>query len=197
MARTGHRTRRARCQDECVLRFVSKSFANVIRRSAATELRVPRPASWQMIERRDWLTVFAAFEGAPDGLDPVRFQQGLFLFSRCPGTPSRSKYAFEPGVYGAISNELYEDLDRLVSERLLEPVPVNGAHWCLYKPIDATFERARRILRQAEANDLVDATCQLAEIKQYVSRVSFGELLERVDTEHPEFAANSVFRRAA
>jgi hypothetical protein len=150
-----------------------------------------------MIARSDWLIVLAAYEGAPDGLDPVRLQQSLFLFSRCPGVPARSKYAFEPGVYGPISDELYEDIDRLVVERLLEPVQVKGAHWSLYKPIDATFERAREILRQADVDDLADATRQLAEIKQYVSSVGFGELLERVYAEHPEFAANSVFRRAA
>jgi hypothetical protein len=150
-----------------------------------------------MIARSDWLVLLAALEGAPHGLDPVRLQQSMFLFSRCPGLPPRSKYAFEPGVYGPISDELYEDLDLLVGEQLLEPVPVRGAHWSQYKPIDATFERARRILRQAEADDLVDATRQLAEIKQYVSSVGFGELLERVYTEHPEFALNSVFHRAA
>ena len=151
----------------------------------------------RILARSDWLILLTAFEGAPDGLDPVRLQQSLFLFSRCPGVPPRSKYAFEPGVYGPISDGVYEDLDRLTGERMLEPVPVKGAHWSLYKPIDVTFERARRILRQAEADDLVDATRQLAAIKQYVSSVGFGELLERVYAEHPEFAANSVFRRAA
>jgi len=150
-----------------------------------------------MIRRSDWLILFTAFEGVPDGLDPVRLQQSLFLFSQCPSVPPWSKYAFEPGVYGPISDELYEDLDCLAGERMIEPVPVKGAHWSLYKPIDATFERARRILRQAEADDLVDATGRLAEIKQYVSSVGFGELLERVHAEHPEFTASSAFHRAA
>jgi hypothetical protein len=149
------------------------------------------------LARSDWLVLFTACEAAPDGLDPVRLQQGLFLFSRCPGVPPWSKYGFEPGVYGPISDELYEDLDRLADERMIEPVPVRGAHWSLYKPIDATFERARRILRQAEADELIDATRRLAEIKRYVSRAGFGELLDRVSAEHPEFTANSVFRTAA
>jgi hypothetical protein len=179
-----------------MLRFVRKNSMGANRRSASTDLRAARPPARRTIARSDWLILLVAFEGAPDGLDPVRLQQGLFLFSRCPGVSPRSKYVFEPDVYGAISDELYEDLDRLVYERLLELVPVKGAHWSLYKPIDATFERAKRILRQAEADDLVGATRQLAEIKQYVSSVGFGELLERVYTEHPEFAANSVFHGA-
>jgi hypothetical protein len=180
-----------------MLRFVGKGSAGVKPRLASPDARALRPPARRMPTRSDWLILFAAFEGAPGGLDPVRLQQSLFLFSRCPDLPPRSKYVFEPGVYGPISDDLYEDLDRLVGERLLEPVPVKGAHWSLYKPIDTTFERARRILRRAEADDLVDATRQLAEIKQYVSSVGFGELLERVYAEHPNFAANSVFHRAA
>jgi hypothetical protein len=180
-----------------MLRFVGKGSTSVKPRLALTDLRVSRRVAPRVIVRSEWLVLFTALEGAPDGLDPVRLQQSLFLFSRCPDLPSRSKYAFEPGVYGASSDELYEDLDRLVDERVLQPITVKGAHWSLYKPIDVTFERARRILRRAEADDLVDATRQLAEIKQYVSSVGFGQLLERVYAEHPEFAVNSVFHRAA
>jgi hypothetical protein len=182
---------------EHMLRFVGRAYTGVTTRLGAPDLRVPRPVSGPTIAPSDWLILFAAFEGAPDGLDPVRLQQGLFLFSRCPGVPPRSKYAFEPGVYGPISDELYADLDRLVGERRLEAVPVKGAHWALYKPIAATFERARRIRRQAEADELVDPTHQLAKIKRYVSSVGFGELLGRVYAEHPEFAVNSAFHRAA
>ncbi len=120
------------------------------------------------------------------------------MFSRCPDLPSRSKYVFEPGIYGPISDELYQDLDRLADCRLLEPVPVRGASWSRYKPIDTTFERARWILRQVKNEELLDATRQLREIKQYVSSVGFGELLERVYSEYPDFAVNSVFfHRAA
>lgn len=180
-----------------MLRFVSKGSTGVDQHLAATDARASRPPVPRTIARSEWLILLAALEGAPEGLDPVRLQQSLFLFSRCPGVPPRSKYAFEPGVYGAISDELYEDLDRLVDERMLERVPVKGAHWSLYKPIDLTFERARRILKRAEADDLVDATRRLAEIKQYVSSVGFGELLERVYGGHPEFAVDSVFHRAA
>ncbi len=180
-----------------MLRFVGKVSTGVKPRLAPPIPRALQSAARRMIARSDWLILFAALQGASDGLDPVRLQQGLFLFSRCPGVPLRSKYAFEPGVYGPISDDLYEDLDRLAGERLLEPVPVKGAHWSQYKPIDVTFERARRILRQAEADDLMDATRQLAEIKRYVSSVGFGELLERVYAEHPEFAIDSVFYRPA
>jgi hypothetical protein len=180
-----------------MLRFVSRGSSGVEPRQGLTDPRAPRSAGRGNLARSDWLILFAAFEDTPEGLDPVRLQQGLFLFSQCPGVPPWSKYAFEPGVYGPSSDELYEDLDRLAGERMIEPVPVRGAHWSLYKPIDATYEQAKRILKQAEADDLTDATRQLAEIKQYVSSAGFGELLDRVSAEHPEFTANSAFRSAA
>jgi hypothetical protein len=180
-----------------MLRFVSNTATSVASLSPPIDPRAAQSAACRNIARIDWLILFAAFEGALDGLDPVRLEQGLFLFSRCPAVPPPSKYVFEPGIYGPVSNELHQDLYRLAGARLLQPVPVRGAHWCLYKPIDTTFERARESLRLTEADDLENATRRLAEIKQYVSSVGFGELLEHVYAEHPEFAVNSVFYRAA
>jgi hypothetical protein len=147
--------------------------------------------------RSDLLLLFITSEGAPGGLDPVRIQEGLFLFSQCPGAPSGSQYVYEPGIYGPISDELDSDLERLVDEGWIELVPVRGAHWSLHKPTDAAFDRARRILRQIDDERLLDAIRKLFELKQYVSSVGFGDLLERVHTEHPGFTVNSVFHTAA
>jgi hypothetical protein len=41
------------------------------------------------MKQRDWLLLFAAYEGAPDGLDPIRFQKGLFLFAKRAHAPER------------------------------------------------------------------------------------------------------------
>lgn len=110
--------------------------------------------------------------------------------------PPRSKYAFEPGIYGPISDELDADLDRLAEGGQCELVPVRGASWSLYKPNDTMLDHSRRVLRQAENEDLSDVARELSGLKRYVSSVGFGELLERVYAEHPEFAVNSVFRTA-
>jgi hypothetical protein len=182
-----------------MLRFVSKRGIATSRgrRLASVRELVSTRGGGRAITRSDWLLLFVTFEGAPGGLDPVRIQEGLFLFSRCPASPPGSQYAFEPGIYGPISDELDSDLDRLAGDGWIELVPVRGAHWSLYRPTDTTFERARRLLRQAEADDLENATRHLAEIKRYVSSVGFGDLLERVYAEYPEFAVDSVFHRAA
>jgi hypothetical protein len=149
------------------------------------------------MRRRDWLLLFAAYKGAPDGLDPVRFQKGLFLFSQRARVPARSKYVFKPYTYGPMSAGIYEDLDRLVDEQLLERISVPGKHWSRYRSSRVTFREGQRILKKAEDEKLTDAARELFQIKQDVSSVGFTELLNRVYAEYPEFAVNSIFRKTA
>lgn len=149
------------------------------------------------MRRRDWLVLFTAYRGAPDGLDPVRIQMGLVLFSCSEGVPDRSKYRFEPGSYGPISAGVYADLDWLVGDGLVAPVPVPGEHWSHYKPTEVTFREGERVLRRAKDENLLDAARELYEIKREVSSIGFDELLGRVYTEHPEFAVKSVFSKSA
>src|ERR1700704_1632927 len=108
-----HHNSRTSCHDGYMLRFVSRASTDVRRRLASPDARSQLSPARSLIARSEWLILFTAFEGVPDGLDPVRLQQGLFLFSRCPGVPPRSKYVFRPGIYGPISDDLYDDLDRL------------------------------------------------------------------------------------
>ncbi len=149
------------------------------------------------MRRRDWLLLFASYKGAPDGLDPVRFQKGLFLFSQRARVPAQSKYVFKPYAYGPMSAGIYEDLDRLVDEQLLERVSVPGKHWSRYRPTQVTFREGQRIMKKAEDEKLTDAARELFQIKQDVSSVGFTELLDSVYAEYPEFAVNSIFRRSA
>ncbi|HXP98866.1 MAG TPA: hypothetical protein VN845_02230 [Solirubrobacteraceae bacterium] len=149
------------------------------------------------MKRRDWLLLFAAYEGAPDGLDPIRFQKGLFLFAKRARAPERSKYVFKPYDYGPMSASIYSDLDRLVDEGLLERISVPGKQWSRYKPSKATFREGQRLLKRAEDEKLLDAARELFEIKKDVSKMGFNELLERVYADYPEFAVNSIFRRSA
>ncbi|HST56081.1 MAG TPA: hypothetical protein VLJ42_09340 [Solirubrobacteraceae bacterium] len=149
------------------------------------------------MKRRDWLLLFAAYEGAPDGLDPIRFQKGLFLFAKRARVPAQSKYVFKPYDYGPMSAAIYRDLDQLVDEGLLKRVPVPGKRWSRYKSIKVTFREGQRILKQAEHEQHLDAARELFKIKQDVASVGFNELLERVYSEHPDFAVNSIFRRSA
>lgn len=95
--------------------------------AASRRLRQRIRIGGRVMKRRDWLLLFAAYEGAPDGLDPIRFQKGLFLFAKRARAPERSKYVFKPYDYGPMSAGIYSDLDRLVNEGLLERVGAREA----------------------------------------------------------------------
>lgn len=149
------------------------------------------------LARRDWLMLFASFEGAPDGLDPIRVQKGLFLFAMRGAVDESEQYTFKPYDYGPMSASIYTDLDALAEERLLERLPVPGKNWSRYRPTEAGLQRGIELLELAINSGRLAAAQQLHQIKQEVSSVGFNDLLERVYSEYPEYASNSVFRRRA
>ena len=143
--------------------------------------------------RRDWLLLFVAFEGAPRGLDPVRLQKGMFLFSQETDVPARQKYTFVAYNYGPMSSDIYGDIDELVANGLVEPVPVEGQSWMRYKPTKAGVERGGELLTDAKTKH-ADAARHMFETKQSVASMTFNALLEDVYERYPEFATESLFR---
>lgn len=144
--------------------------------------------------RQDWLNLLIAFEGAPEGLDPVRLQKGMFLFERNADVPRMQKYDFRPYNYGPMSKQIYDDLEALVAGGLVEQVPVQGQSWTLYRATDAGVERGKRVL-ESVGQAYPDAVQFLFETKANVASVSFDELLTDVYDQYPEMATKSVFRR--
>jgi len=134
-----------------------------------------------------------AYNGAPDGLDPVRIQKGLFLFAEEAPVPLNQKYSFEPYNYGPMSKAIYADLDDLVMEGLLEQVPVKGQTWSRYKPSLRGIEAAHKLIPGLE----VQPARQLFDIKQSVANMTFESLLDDVYERYPEHATRSVFLRRA
>jgi uncharacterized protein YwgA len=147
-----------------------------------------------IVTRRDWLELFIAFEGAPEGLDPVRLQKGMFLFERETSVPGAQKYDFRPYNYGPMSKQIYDDLDALVAGGLVEQIPVRGQSWTLYRATPAGISRGSEILEQASTL-YPAAVQQLFETKASVASVSFEELLTDVYDRYPAMATKSVFRR--
>jgi hypothetical protein len=143
--------------------------------------------------QRDWLLLFAAYRGAPEGLDPIRLQEGMFLFARRANVPESAKYTFEAGLYGPMSHGVYDDLDRLVDEGLLEPRPVTGKRWSRYRASREGLGEGERILRRLRQEGLRDSARELLVIKEEVANATFGELLAGIYGRYPEFAVSSVF----
>lgn len=144
--------------------------------------------------RREWLELFIAFEGAPEGLDPVRLQKGMFLFEREADVPPAQKYDFRPYNYGPMSSQIYQDLDVLVAGGLVEQVPVRGQSWTLYRSTPAGVERGQQLVLAASSAHPA-AVRDLFDIKARVASVSFDDLLTDVYDKYPDMAVKSVFRR--
>jgi hypothetical protein len=148
------------------------------------------------VTARDWLTLLIAFEGAPEGLDPVRIQKGMFLFARETDVPATQKYDFRPYNYGPMSRQIYDDLDALVAGDLVEQVPVRGQSWTLYRATAQGVTRGNELVAQAGAL-YPQAVEHLFATKGAVASVSFEELLTDVYDRYPDMATKSVFRRRA
>jgi hypothetical protein len=144
---------------------------------------------------RDWLVILCAYRGAPDGLDPVRVQKGMFLFARSGDVPQREQYDFRPYDYGPMSSAIYSDLDALVAKGIIEPHPVSGKSWFRYTATDEGRAAAGQCLMKLTGEVEKENARRLFDIKQEISGVSFNQLLDRVYRDHPDMAVNSVFQR--
>jgi uncharacterized protein YwgA len=142
-----------------------------------------------MTQPIDWLLIYCAFQGAPDGLDPVRLQKGMFRFAEESDLPATELYDFEPYHYGPMSRAVYADIDTLESRGLVKGVPVEGYSWKRYRATSAGVERARELNRTANPA----AAARLFDIKDEVAQQSFSQLLRDVYARYPAYATKSVF----
>jgi uncharacterized protein YwgA len=140
--------------------------------------------------RRDWLLVYVALKGAPQGLDPVRIQKGMFLFAQEADVPADERYDFGAYLYGPMSSRVYSDIEYLEAEGLIRGEPVPGYTWKRYTATPPGIDVARHLLE-----DDADATAsrKLFEIKKEVASKTFNALLKDVYARYPDYATRSVF----
>jgi uncharacterized protein YwgA len=140
--------------------------------------------------RRDWLLLYVALKGAPQGLDPVRIQKGMFLFAHEADVPEEERYDFGPYMYGPMSSQVYTDIERLEAEGLIRGEPVPGYTWKRYTATPPGIDVARNLLAE-DAH--AAASRKLFEIKQDVASKTFNALLKDVYARYPNYATRSVF----
>ncbi len=146
------------------------------------------------VKARERLLLLIALDGAPEGLDPIRLQKGMFLFAQDEVSQESERYKFVPYNYGPMSTQIYKDLERLESEGHVEAISVEGQSWARYVATEKGLIQARDLLgkEQSEA-----AARRLHAIKQEVASKTFSAILDDVYDRYPEYAANSIFRRAS
>jgi uncharacterized protein YwgA len=140
---------------------------------------------------RDWLLLLLALEDLRP-LDPVRLQKGMFLLAEESGIDVGERYVFRAYDYGPFSSQIYQDIESLVDERLVEPLAAPGYKWNRYVVTDQGLTRARALVENMSEREIQIARW-LAETKVDVLSKSFGELLSYVYERHPAYSVNSVF----
>ncbi|SRR6266511_4774994 len=151
---------------------------------------MPVQAGREAVNRKDWLLLFMSAEalgvdGPPD-LDPVRVQKGMFLLSR--RGPARHLYTFRPYNWGPFSRDIYDDLDSLQADGLLQSQRRTGRSWRVYWTTDAGHDRAAAIAARLPKTDLD----WLGKMRHYVTSRSFTRLLRELYEAYPEYKHRSL-----
>ena len=141
------------------------------------------------ISKLDWILL--ALRTAP--LDRIRLMKSLFLLWRRLGQDIPDFFTFEPYLYGPCSFELYTALADLSLKNLVVQPPHPSRARAKYY----LTERGRQVADEVAAEVEKDLLALLQRIVREVSELGFVDLLRRVYSEAPEFAANSVARGIA
>lgn len=144
------------------------------------------------MEPREWLLLLLSTEplsaDGPEELDPIRIQKAMFLLSQ--RGPARGLYAFRPYNWGPFSRAVYDDLDSLQEQGLLEARSVPGRSWRMFRTTAAGDERAAQIARRLEPQHIE----WLARTREFVTQRSFVRLLHDIYREYPQYSGRSLLR---
>jgi hypothetical protein len=142
--------------------------------------------------RQQTLLVFLSTDEAQK-LDPVRIMKGLFLISmESPQDwlPREARYEFVAYNYGPCSFDIYSDLDQFVEHGYVKATEVPGRSWKYYSPTSKGVELSKRLVRTMHPK----VVKYFEAIRNFVSKLSFRQLLEAVYHRYPQYAVKSVFK---
>lgn len=150
-----------------------------------------RPSSTEhmiMADRHDWL--LQALARQRDGrLTPVQVQKIMFLMKMEAGRKvGRKFYDFEPYNYGPFCADIYRDLEMLRDKEWLV-IEKQGRSWNAYTITD----QGRRAARAASKGLDDTALDYLGKVTDWVTSLSFVDLLRAIYAKYPKFKKNSVF----
>jgi uncharacterized protein len=135
------------------------------------------------------LACFAASGGKT--FTPVQMQKLLFLIDkRMPEPVGGPHFNFRPYDYGPFDPAVYSELEKLGHYNLIEIEAIDNRRWKQYRPLPAGLQRGKEVLNGLAPRD-GDYFCVLAE---YVTNLSFAELVGAIYKAYPEMRENSVFQ---
>ena len=141
------------------------------------------------MERRE--LVLAAMTPAMTGpFTPVQVQKLFFLLDeRAKKGIGGPHFKFKPHHYGPFDKAVYEELEGLAEDGLVEVVEVGRAGLKTYRLTKMGYENGQGVLLELDTSvrEYVD------EVVSFVRARSFSELVSAIYREYPEMRQNSVF----
>jgi hypothetical protein len=142
-----------------------------------------------MTTRQEWLLLALAHRnGQP--MTPAQIQKAMFLMGmEAKQFVGPGFYKFVPYNYGPFDANVYHDLDGLAARGLVTGDSFAGRSWKMYAVTPAGVGEAARAKRAA--NQV--AVLFLGKVVDWVSSLSFPQLVRSIYAKYPAFKANSVF----
>jgi hypothetical protein len=142
-----------------------------------------------MTTRKDWLLMALAHrKGQP--MTPVQVQKAMFLMAAEAGhLVGRGFYRFVPYNYGPFDPNVYHDLDAMVQEGLVISDSSPDRNWKTYAVTPAGMRAAARSREAVNHQGLAF----LEKVVDWISSLTFPQLVRSIYAKYPEFKANSVF----
>jgi hypothetical protein len=148
-----------------------------------------RDSEVMMTTRQEWLLLALAHRnGQP--MTPVQIQKAMFLMGmEAKQLVGIGFYKFIPYNYGPFDADVYHDLDGLAARGLVTSDSFPGRSWKMYAITPAGVAEAARAKTAANKT----AVLFLGRVVDWVSSMSFPQLVRAIYTKYPAFKANSVF----
>lgn len=140
------------------------------------------------MERRD-LVLAAMSSAGGASLSPVQIQKLFFLLDMNIGElVGGPHFKFKPYHYGPFDRSVYRQIEELQAEGLAEILP--GPDWRRYG-----LTPSGQAAGQSRLHELPSAAqAYIGSAIEFVSRLSFTDLVSAVYRAYPEMRANSVFQ---
>lgn len=143
------------------------------------------------MERKDW-TLLAISFAKNSGLSPVQLQKSLFLLSKnMPDLVASNYYNFIPYNYGPFDQTIYFDAEKLSLEGLIVIEYSKERGWPKYYATPDGEEKAKTITVSKQENKTVE---YLSIIVNWITTLSFQQLIRTIYHHYPEYKVNSVFQ---
>lgn len=144
------------------------------------------------MNRDDYVLASMAMAGR-DPLSPVQVQKYFFLLDQnVSENVGGAHFDFQAYDYGPFDKEVYEVLDDLRGQGLVEVVGDTWRGIRTYRLTEAGFHAAEEPIEQLP--DVIQKYAR--DVVSWMRQLSFTQLVSAIYSEYPEMQANSVFRPA-